>query len=147
MDTPSACGGWPEALRDLEPAVTSVDTECDVANLTDSLQELYDGWAFPEGELDVPGIDGALRAIFDDGEGTPAADLIRRAERDLLANVYRWTGHFPERTRQLLRHLAGRAEALNQAVAPGREPAVRMGLATFVTALAMNHVRHGSYLT
>ena len=36
----------------------------------------------------------------------PAAMLIRRFERELTANVYRWTGHFPEYTRALLRHLA-----------------------------------------
>ena len=39
-----------------------------------------------------------------------AAELLRRLERPLLAKVYRWTGHFPERTRVLLRHLAERAE-------------------------------------
>ena len=31
-----------------------------------------------------------------------------------MANVYRWTGHFPERTRVLLRHLAERAAQLQQ---------------------------------
>ena len=40
--------------------------------------------------------------------------LIRRLSRDLPADVYRWTGHFPERTRLLLRHLAERADALGQ---------------------------------
>ena len=41
----------------------------------------------------------------------PASELIRRLERDLVANVYRWTGHFPERTRPLVRHLAERADS------------------------------------
>ena len=31
-----------------------------------------------------------------------------------MANVFRWTGHFPEKTRSLVRHLAKRAEALKQ---------------------------------
>ena len=31
-----------------------------------------------------------------------------------MADVFRWTGHFPERTRSLLRHLAERADALQQ---------------------------------
>ena len=44
----------------------------------------------------------------------PAAELIRRHERQLMANVFRWTGHFPEKTRSLVRHLAKRAEALKQ---------------------------------
>ena len=32
-----------------------------------------------------------------------------------MANVFRWTGHFPERTRVLLRHLAERAVTCGRA--------------------------------
>jgi hypothetical protein len=159
LDWRAAYADWPMALRklnycdrtladlrDRDPAVTAVDTEWDVANLTDSVADLYEGWAFPEREVKIPGIDGALRAVFEDGEGRPAAELIRRTERDLLANVYRWTGHFPERTRLLLRHLAERAEALKQVYDPAKERPTLLALATLVTALAMNHVHHGRYL-
>jgi hypothetical protein len=159
--------GWPEALakleycdrtmaalRDRDPVVTAADLDEDVGELTDSLEQFYgrqeDGAAeFP------PGLDGALRAIFEDlgePEGAsgaprkPAALLIRRLERELMANVYRWTGHFPERTRQLLRHLAARAEGLRQVYPEGQELHAALALTTLVTALAMNHVRHGSYL-
>ena len=68
-------------------------------------------------------MDGDLRAIFDDlneaedgaaHETRPAAELIRRHERQLMATVFRWTGHFPEKTRSLVRNLAKRAEALKQ---------------------------------
>ena len=59
--------------------------------------------------------------ISDGGEGmsleeplAPAAALIRRLEPELMANVFRWTGHFPERTRVLLRYLAERAAQLQQ---------------------------------
>jgi hypothetical protein len=53
----------------------------------------------------------------------PAAPLIRRLEPELLANVFRWTGHFPERTRVLVRYLADRAEQLRQGYALTRESA------------------------
>jgi len=65
---------------------------------------------------------------------------------DLSADVYRWTGHFPERTRALLRHLAERARALNQVYPADRQVRAAVGLTTLVTALAMNHVHRGSYL-
>ena len=74
-----------------------------------------------------PGLDGALRAIFEDLGGdegmsleeplAPASALIRRLEPELMANVFRWTGHFPERTRVLLRYLAERAAQLQQGYA------------------------------
>src|SRR5262249_39520328 len=71
LDWRSAYADWPVArrkleycdrtlaeLRDLEPVVTAVDTEWDVANLSESVADLYEGWAFPEREVQVPGIDG-----------------------------------------------------------------------------------------
>ena len=73
--------------------------------------------------------------------------LIRRLERDLLANVYRWTGHFPERTRRAAPHLADRAERAAAGLPGGpRGARRRSALTTLVTALAMNHVQRGSYL-
>jgi hypothetical protein len=101
-------------------------------------------------------LDGAIRAIFEDLGGSeglsldaplqPAADLIRRLETELMANVFRWTGHFPERTRVLLRYLAERAAQLEQGYPSGREDSAIIGLTTLVTGLAMNHVQRGSYL-
>lgn len=159
--------GWPEALakleycdrlmgqlRDIDPPVTLSDLDEDVGELPYTLEELYRATSSPQGDLPA-GLDGALRAIFEDlGEPEdaspsprrPAAELIRRLEPDLMASVYRWTGHFPERTRALLRHLAAQAEALRQVYPEDREGAATVALTTLVTALAMNHVFRGSYL-
>ena len=64
-----------------------------------------------------------------------------------MANVFRWTGHFPERTRVLLRYLAERAAQLQQGYLRGpRGPRRSSRLTTLVTGLAMNHVQRGSYL-
>jgi hypothetical protein len=160
--------GWPEALAklsycdwilaslgDREPLVTADERDEDVAELTYSLEQYYGAGA--AGDLEFPqGLDGALRAIFEDlghpedassaAPRKPASALIRRLERELLANVYRWTGHFPERTRLLLRHLADRADRLNQVYPEDRETPAVVALTTLVTALAMNHVHRGTYL-
>jgi hypothetical protein len=94
-----------------------------------------------------------LRALFEDsGAGgetpspLPAAGLIGRLAGELPADVYRWTGHFPEHTRRLLAHLTERAHALGLVYPAERETAAVVSLTTFVTALAMNHVLRGSYL-
>jgi hypothetical protein len=159
--------GWPTAcakldycdrtmkvLRNRKPDVTAEDLDEDVSELACSLEQFYHRYA--AGESDMPaGLDGALRAIFEDAHRPaslkqaprrPAAKLLSRMERSLSANLFRWTGHFPERSRRLIRHLAARAEALDQVYDEDRELEVATALTTFVTALAMNHVYHGSYL-
>jgi hypothetical protein len=135
--------------------VTSTDLDEDVSDIEYSLGQYYGTDTAATGDL-PPGLDGALRAIFDDLDGSegispvhslrPAADLIRRLEPELMANVFRWTGHFPERTRVLLRYLAERANQLEQGYPESREDSAMIGLTTLVTGLAMNHVQRGSYL-
>ena len=66
--------------------------------------------------------------------------------RDLVADVYRWTGHFPERTRLLLRHLAERADQMTLVYPEAHETSATVALTTLVTTLAMNHVQRGTYL-
>jgi hypothetical protein len=101
-----------------------------------------------------PGLEGALRSVFEEvghPETDPkvprrqAGELIRRLERDLMADVYRWTGHFPERTRVLVRQLAALADRLGLVYPAADEGRALVGLTTLVTALAMNHVHLGSY--
>jgi hypothetical protein len=155
--------GWPTALAklaycdrrmneltDCEPIVTDVEADEDVGELHVSLDEYYR--ATSGGRVEPPpGLDGALQTMFEDlgGSGAnaprPAAELIRAVEVELVTNVYRWTGHFPERTRGLLRRMAERAEALKLVIVQGREREAAIAVATFVTALAMNHVHTGSY--
>jgi hypothetical protein len=75
-----------------------------------------------------------------------ASALIRGLERDLISEVYRWTGHFPEHTRALLAQMARRAEELGLVYAPAHEQRLERAAAVLVTALAMSHVQTGSYL-
>ena len=167
MDWRAEYGGWPVAygkltycsrimgeLRDQNPVVTSSELDEDVGDIEYSLDQYYGRSTDALGDL-PPGLDGALRAIFEDLESSdgkspgglrPAADLIRRLEPELMANIFRWTGHFPERTRALLRYLAERAAQLEQGYPAAREDSAIMALTTLVTGLAMNHVQRGSYL-
>jgi hypothetical protein len=161
-------GAWPVAaaklaycertmavVRDREPLVTAAELDEDVGEIEYSLDQYYRDDRTGRDEL-PPGIDGALLAMFEnlgsDGRPAPgeplapAAALIRRREPDLLTNVFRWTGHFPERTRVLLRYLAERADQLQQGYPQAREPAAIVALTTLVTGLAMNYVQRGSYL-
>lgn len=168
LDWESEYAAWPAALAklrycdavlaelgDREPRVTDEELDEDVGEIAYTLDQYYDYLSGTGGEL-PPGIDGALRAIFEDlgrpedlstdAPRRPASGLIRRLGRDLPADVYRWTGHFPERTRRLLDHLAERAEALEQVYPEDREVPAVIALTTLVTALAMNHVHTGSYM-
>ena len=149
------CSRTMAALRERNPEVTNTELDEDVADIEYSLDQYYGRTADSPGEL-PPGLDGAIRAIFEDLGGSeglslngslrPAADLIRRLEPELMANVFRWTGHFPERTRVLLRYLAERAAQLQQGYASIREASAIVAFTTFVTGLAMNYVQRGSYL-
>jgi hypothetical protein len=158
---------WPSALAKLElcdrlvatfavrePLVTSTEREDDVAALEYSLQEFYKSLP-TEPEPGAAGLDGDLRAIFDDlieyderagtGDTRPASELIRRLERQLMSDVFRWTGHFPEKTRSLMRDLAKRADALRQVYPRAAEAQAIVGVTTLVTSLAMNFVHRGAY--
>ncbi len=135
------------AVADREPLLTSDELDEDVAEIGYSLDDYY---GEPAAADEPRGLDAALRSIFEDLHDPPAATrpasaLVARVERDLIANVYRWTGHFPEHTRPLLRHLARRADELGLAYAPEREASAALALTTFVTALAMTHVLRGTY--
>jgi hypothetical protein len=136
-----------------DPVVTATELDEDVSGIHYSLAQYYENYA-TDVEPGAAGLDGDLRAIFDDLKETddgsahetrPAAELIRRHERQLMANVFRWTGHFPEKTRSLVRDLAKRAEALKQVYAREAEDEAVVAVTTLVTSLAMNFVHRGSY--
>jgi hypothetical protein len=140
-------------IKDQEPLVRTIKLDEDVKDLAFSIEDLSKMPAMTA-PLQLPLLDGDLRTIFPDArqlhadgpDREAASALIRRFERELMASTYRWTGHFPERTRQLLRQLAMRADQLGAAYNKTSEPAVIVGLTALVTTLATNFVRHGSYI-
>jgi hypothetical protein len=150
------CDRTMQELNERDPQVTTTERDEDVSSITESLEGYYRNSPDPDDDPLPPGLDGALRAIFEDygeaEEGStdvprrPAAELIVSLEQDLMANVYRWTGHFPESTRQLVQHLAERARALQQVYPADHESTVTVAVTALVTSLAMNHVFRGNYL-
>ncbi len=157
--------GWPDALaklnfcdraiaelREREPVQVDDELDEDVGEIGYSLAQYYEN--LTEEAIAMPeGLDGALRAVFDDGQPggdgvarQPASGLLGRLERSLAANVFVWTGHFPEKTLVLVRHLARRCDDLGITYPVAAERDVSLALTTMVTALAMNHVHRGSYL-
>jgi hypothetical protein len=138
-----------------EPLVTAAELDEDVSGLYYSLKDYYKSEPGAESEPGAAGLDGDLRSIFDDlptpkpsgkaADTRPAAELFRRLERQLMADVFRWTGHFPEKTRNLMRHLAKRADALQLVYARDAEHQALVAVTTLVTSLAMNFIHRGAY--
>lgn len=142
-------------LGDREPLVSAVELDEDVGELAVSVEQYYGASAEESEELPA-GLEGSLRAIFEDFgraeqsdpkvKRLPASQLIRKLERSLMADIYRWTGHFPERTRTLLRRMAQTADELEQVYPEDREQEAAVAFTTFVTSLATNYVHNGNYL-
>jgi hypothetical protein len=63
-----------------------------------------------------------------------------------MAEVYRWTGHLPERTQRLHRQMRRRADALKQVYPADRREQVIIAITALTTALAINRVQRGQYL-
>lgn len=138
------CDRTMNILRERDPLVTAEEQDEDVSEITVSLDEFYQEHA-PAGEAIPAEIDDALQTIFGDLPAAvdpsaqaphSAALLIRRMERTLCTEVFRWTAYFPEHTRALLRRLAERAESLRLAYPAERELEAATALTTFITALA-----------
>jgi hypothetical protein len=147
------CAATMHEIESSEPLVTAAEVDEDVGELAISLKDYYRNLP-TESEPGAAGLDGDLRSIFDDlaaeeqgagKETLPAGALIRRLERRLMADVFRWTGHFPEKTRSLTRDLAKRADALRQVYPRSAESQAAVSVTILVTSLAMNFVHRGAY--
>jgi len=147
------CDRTVQRIKDLEPRVSSAELDEDVAQINYTIEHFY---GQPPGSIEqlAATLDGALKAIFEDEgrpEGAtsairkPGGALLRKLQRQLMADIYRWTGHFPEHTRQLVRHLAERADQLQQVYPENREQEMAVAITALVAALATNHVHRGSY--
>ena len=132
-------------LREREPLTTAEDPDEDVGSLDTTLDEHYRAYALDK--RDVPAdLEEALQTIFGKPDKEPpttprsAAILIRRLAPTIAADVYRWTGWFPERARHVLHELAERAEKQNLTYTEDRETAAAVALTAFITALAMSRI-------
>jgi hypothetical protein len=135
-------------VRGRDPVVTSDELDEEIGEIEYSIEDFYRDSA-GEAPAMPAGLDGALRAVFGAGGSPgarPASALIQADARALSRSVYTWTGHFPEHTLALLRHLAARADLLGLTCEPGDEKRALLELAVFTASLAMNHVHQGVYV-
>ena len=142
------------SLQDREPAVTNVNLDGKVDDLSVTLQDFYGGVEL-EG-LSIPrSLDGDLRGIFAPWAGIErtltkmrlgsGAALLSR-NRDMLANtVYQWTGVEPELLGSLLTHLAVRAKDLGLSYPMSERDTVLVQISAFLSTLAMNYVYKGNF--
>ncbi|HVS38186.1 MAG TPA: hypothetical protein VMS17_21685, partial [Gemmataceae bacterium] len=138
------CDGVMTELRGREPLVAAVDADEDVGGLDLTLDDFYHSPGPDHGEAPA-GLEDALQALFGDsdaaGEKRPAADLIRRLQGVVPAEVYRWTGWFPEHTRRLLEQMAVLAEQRSWTCAKPQEASATAALTAFITALAVSRIQ------
>jgi hypothetical protein len=127
------------ALRDRIPAVTAVELDSDVKEITSRLHEYY-----PEHPgVEIPqSLDGDLQAIFgrrDAGEASDdAVSLLHEHRRTLAASVYRWTAVDPEQVGALISSLSARAGSLGLRYPVADREAVLIDLCSFLTMLAVH---------
>jgi hypothetical protein len=146
------CGEQVKTISELDPHVTADDLDGDVAHISQSLDDYYAA-AGPDDDSLPIGLTAALRTLFPEARSAdaaaaqrPASKLLQSIAPGLAANVFCWTGHFPERTHRLLRSLRKRADELGLVYAPASEHQIALAATVFVTSLATTYVRHGSYL-
>jgi hypothetical protein len=135
------------ALLDRDPVVVDDELDEDVGELEYSLAQFYRDLAAADARLGL-NLDTMLRApsVTHLAGTTHVAALNVAALEGPAGQRYRWTGHFPERTRVLVHHLRARAQSLELCYRTEEEPAVTVALTTLVTSLAMNYVQSGGYL-
>jgi hypothetical protein len=163
MDWRKEFAKWPGALRKLEyvartmaelvdkdPLITTVDFDEDVASMSMSLEQYYQGRTSGTPSERPAELEQMLHGIFGESDPGPvrlaASDLIRRIQHDLPGSVFQWTGHLPERTRWLLEFLAERADAMELTYSVEDEPRLTIAVTSLVTALAMNWLQSGKYV-
>ncbi len=136
-------------LRETPPRVVAEELDEDVGDLSYTVEQFYAGLALDEAEWSAD-LRGTLREVcahlgpVPPDAARPLADLLRRLERTLPAEAYRWTGHFPERTGLLLRRLADQAAQDGLTYPAARELEAGVAVTALVTALAMNQVLQGN---
>ena len=164
LDWRTDYAAWPAALaklelcdrimaevRELDPPVTDDELDEEVGEIDYSIEQFYRD-SLPVAPDVPPGLDGALRAIFAEAPAggrrkqRPASVLIAASSRTLARSVFTWTGHFPEHTLALLRHIASRADELRLTCPASQQSKALIELSVFVSSLAMTHVHRGTYV-
>jgi hypothetical protein len=145
------CDRTLDKLKAAPPRVALEDADEDVNDLGLSPEQLYQELTPAEPELPEAQQQALREALAPlarrPGATASVAGLLQLLEKSLPAEIYRWTGYFPERTRVLLRRFAVQAERDKLTYPPEHEQEATAAIAVLLTAMAMNHVLADTYLS
>ena len=80
------------------------------------------------------------------GAGEPAARFLRQSRRTLVQAAAYWTGGRTAIVKELVDHLAARAEVLGLTLDPQKAPQLAASAAALVTTLVLNHMMRGKFV-
>ncbi len=147
------CDRMLQQLKDRDPIVTVDDLDVEASSMSITVKEYYDQIKLGETTISRS-LDGDLQVIFahdlnpDEGSARLgfASLLLKRHNDALSETVYRWTGVGPDLMRELVLHLARRAEEMHIVYKLSDRDTILIELSGFLTTLAMNFVYRGNFL-
>ena len=129
------------------PVVTDETLDAPVEELTITLDKWYKTGDDTMGnKLGLPGIDDHLKTLFPAAEGQPAAEALEANRRGLIGDVQHWTGMDRRVLTSLYKELRDRVKSLNLKMDPNQATPRMVGMAVFMTTLAMNYQRTGRFM-
>jgi hypothetical protein len=91
-------------------------------------------------------INNDLRKLFSAHDGESASNVLRGNRRQLIQEVYAWTGMNRKRLTALLDELTDRIEFLKLKIGPEETVLKMMSVSIFVTTLVMNYLLTGQFV-
>ena len=134
-----------------EPLLTAEDYDA-TEDLSDSIGEHYE--KFRHRPIDLPAyFDGDLKNIFEKQvpvakaeEWLTAHHFLLNHRRELVRNIFYWTGLNEGTVRSLIDHFIERCKLLNLYVSPDKSHEVLMEITVYATTLSMNKLYKRNFI-
>jgi hypothetical protein len=138
--------GLMEEARQETPAAVPLRRFSEVSRLKKTLASYYAAKRKLYAEEFPDFYDADLRAIFNNSESgsEPAASLMRRNQKSLVASIVRWTGQRKYTVDMLVRKLIIRCRELGLTV-PQDQTRLSFELASYLAALVTNYLHTGRF--
>jgi hypothetical protein len=137
-------------VANVEPYVKTGEVDITVDDMRLTVEEFYaEAEKERKARIDLT-MDAHLPAIFltrKRKEAKPAAAIVEKHKAELIDTITYWTGVRRHIVRGLVDAICRNCERLKLWGEIGREPQYMIALATFGTALAMNYLARGTFMT
>jgi Putative zinc-binding metallo-peptidase len=137
-------------LGNVDPPVTTGEVDITVDDMRTTVEEFYaEAEKERKARTDLT-MDAHLPAIFltrKRKEAKPASAIVEKYKPELIDKITYWTGVRRHIVRGLVDAICRNCERLKLWGEIGREPQYMIELATFGTALAMNYLTRGAFMT